>query len=180
MNLLLVDDSEMTDFAAATPEPLAELPGPVFSIAPEAQSALLAERNYMPLGLPLLRVAQLGTRNAHGTADQYFTRSHMASAAPAGTGFQARAAELPPAPARWIGPALGPARQESLPTPSPCRASAAAFRGTGSMPASRMCPAARHASGAHHRYLATAGWDGVAGFASHRRLHVVLCASRAP
>lgn len=57
VNLLSVNDSEAIDFAVATPKPLAELPRNLYSISPEVQEALLAERNYMPFGLPALKDA---------------------------------------------------------------------------------------------------------------------------
>jgi DNA-binding transcriptional MocR family regulator len=57
LNLLQVDDAEITDFAVATTKPLAELPLSLFSISSEIQTALLNERNYLPLGLPALRDA---------------------------------------------------------------------------------------------------------------------------
>jgi DNA-binding transcriptional MocR family regulator len=57
LNLLMVNDSEMTDFAVATTKPPEGLPNHLFSISPEVQKALLAERNCAPLGLPVLRDA---------------------------------------------------------------------------------------------------------------------------
>lgn len=57
MNLLLVDDATTIDFAVGTPMPLAELPADLYTVAPELQQALLADRNYMPLGYPPLREA---------------------------------------------------------------------------------------------------------------------------
>jgi DNA-binding transcriptional MocR family regulator len=56
-NLLLVNDAEMTDFAVATTKPLSALQDSLFSVSPDVQKALLAERNYVPLGLPILRDA---------------------------------------------------------------------------------------------------------------------------
>lgn len=55
MNLLLIDDHEMVDFAVATPKPLASLPRSMYTVSPEMQEVLLAERSYMPMGLPALR-----------------------------------------------------------------------------------------------------------------------------
>ncbi len=57
VNLLSVSDSEAVDFAVATPKPLVGLPRSLYSISPEVQEALLAERNYMPFGLPALKAA---------------------------------------------------------------------------------------------------------------------------
>lgn len=57
VNLLSAGDSEAVDFGVATPKPLAGLPRSLYSISPEVQEALLAERNYMPFGLPALRDA---------------------------------------------------------------------------------------------------------------------------
>ena len=55
INLLLIQDSEMVDFAVATTKPLIALPHNLFSISPEMQAALLAERNYMPFGMASLK-----------------------------------------------------------------------------------------------------------------------------
>jgi DNA-binding transcriptional MocR family regulator len=57
VNLLSANDSAAVDFAVATPKPLAGLPRSLYSISPEVQEALLAERNYMPYGLPALKDA---------------------------------------------------------------------------------------------------------------------------
>jgi DNA-binding transcriptional MocR family regulator len=57
LNLLQIDDSEVIDFAVGTTKPLAQLPRELFSLAPGLQDALLAERNYKPLGFPPLRDA---------------------------------------------------------------------------------------------------------------------------
>lgn len=57
INVLLASDSETIDFAAATPEPLAALPSNLFTVTPEVQRALLSDRYYAPLGLPILKDA---------------------------------------------------------------------------------------------------------------------------
>lgn len=57
VNLLSVGGSGAVDFAVATPKPLDGLPRSLYSISPEVQEALLAERNYMPFGLPALKDA---------------------------------------------------------------------------------------------------------------------------
>jgi DNA-binding transcriptional MocR family regulator len=56
-NLLQIDGAEVVDFAMGTTMPLAELPRELFVADAETQNALLAERSYMPLGLPRLRAA---------------------------------------------------------------------------------------------------------------------------
>jgi DNA-binding transcriptional MocR family regulator len=57
LNLLQINDAELIDFAAGTTKPLSELPRDWYTLAPAAMESLLAERNYMPLGLPALRQA---------------------------------------------------------------------------------------------------------------------------
>jgi DNA-binding transcriptional MocR family regulator len=57
MNVLQAAGADATDFATACSQALTELPEHLFRIAPDVQRAVLAERNYVPFGFPVLRDA---------------------------------------------------------------------------------------------------------------------------
>jgi DNA-binding transcriptional MocR family regulator len=57
VNLLQIDDTEVSDFAMGSTMPLAELRKELFVTDEETQNELLAGRSYVPLGLPRLRAA---------------------------------------------------------------------------------------------------------------------------
>jgi DNA-binding transcriptional MocR family regulator len=78
LNLLQVDDSEVLDFAVGTTKPLADLPRELYALGPATMDSLLAERNYMPLGLPALRQAiarHYSERGLPTTPDQILVTS---------------------------------------------------------------------------------------------------------
>ena len=68
LNLLQIDRSEVIDFAVGTTRPLEGLPQELFELKPAAVKSLLTERNYLPLGLPLLRQAIAAYYTERGAA----------------------------------------------------------------------------------------------------------------
>ncbi|MGD1072209.1 MAG: PLP-dependent aminotransferase family protein [Bryobacteraceae bacterium] len=66
VNLLQIDGAAVVDFAVGVTAPLAELPRELFAVDAATQNALLAERSYMPLGLPRLRAAIARYYTTHG------------------------------------------------------------------------------------------------------------------
>lgn len=78
LSVLEIDGSQTVDLAAGTTLPLTELPSELYMIDAEARSLLLADRSYMPHGLPQLRQAIASLYSSRGlptSSDQVLVTS---------------------------------------------------------------------------------------------------------